>query len=60
MNLILKGMILGFERIGAKFIKLDEENIYFTLENDSFDEEKMERAKFAFKDMFSLNVKIIN
>ena len=55
----LKGMILGMEQMGAKYIKTDGVHLYFELQKENkFDDEKLKRAKDAFLSAFRLGLKV--
>jgi hypothetical protein len=56
----LKGMILGMENMGAKFVKTDGFDVYFDIAkgSDIDDDEKLKRAKQAFTKMFGLGLKV--
>jgi len=56
----LKGMILGMENMGAKFVKTDGFDVFFNIPKDSDidDDEKLKRAKQAFTKMFGLGLKV--
>lgn len=57
---LIKGMIKGFEDMGAKFIKADDFNLYFDVKKGSEidDEENLKRAKGAFLSSFGFGLKI--
>ena len=56
----LKGMIMGMEQMGAKFLKTDGLDVFFDIpkNSDIDDETKLKRAKNAFTKMFGLGLKI--
>lgn len=56
----LKGMILGMENMGAKFVKTDGFDVFFDIPkgSDIDDDAKLKRAKQAFTKMFGLGLKV--
>jgi hypothetical protein len=56
----LKGMILGMENLGAKFVKIDGFDVFFNIPKGSEidDDAKLKRAKQGFKKMFGLGLKV--
>ena len=56
----LKGMILGMEQMGAKFVKNDGFHLFFDVPigTDIDDESKLKKAKQAFTELFSVGLKI--
>lgn len=56
----LKGMILGMENMGAKFIKNDGFYVFFNIPkgSDIDNDAKLKRAKQAFTKMFGLGLKV--
>lgn len=58
MDVILKGIILGFTEMGATHIKTTTEKIYFEItEGSEWDNKKLLRASILFKD-FGLTLMI--
>jgi len=56
----LKGMILGMENLGAKFVKTDGFDVFFNIPKGSGidDDAKLKIAKQAFTKMFGLGLKV--
>jgi hypothetical protein len=57
---LLKGIIKGFEKMGAKFIKVDHFDFFFEIKkgSDIDDDEKLKTIKNAFFGNFGLGLKI--
>lgn len=58
--ILLKGNILGMEKMGAKFVKMDDEFVFFDIPKDSEidDTEKLKTMKRLFKESFDLGLKV--
>ena len=56
----LKGMILGMESMGAKFVKTNGFDLFFDIPkgSDIDDDAKLKRAKQAFAKMFGVGLKV--
>lgn len=56
----LKGMIMGLEQMGAKFVKTDGFHVFFDIpkNSDIDDDVKLKRAKEAFEKMLCVGLKI--
>jgi len=57
---LFKGMILGMEKMGAKYIKYDGIDIFFEIPEKSEinDIEKLRRARDAFQRKFAITLKV--
>lgn len=56
----LKGMIIGMEQTGAKFIKTDGFDVFFDIpkNSDIDDDIKLKRAKEAFTKILGFGLKV--
>ncbi len=57
---MLKGMIMGTEAMGAKFVKMDENHVYFkiVIGGELDDESTLSRCKEGFDRMLGLGLKV--
>lgn len=57
---LLKGMIQGMESMGAKFIKTDGFDMFFTIKKGSEidNDDRLKKAKHSFWKLFGLGLKI--
>jgi hypothetical protein len=57
---VLKGIIIGLENMGAKFIKIDETHMFIEIikEGELDDEDKLSRTKTILTKMFNLGLKV--
>jgi hypothetical protein len=60
MTTILKGLIFGMEQLGAVFIKIEGDSVYFDIPSNTSinDPEKLKRSKLAFKELAGLTLKV--
>lgn len=58
--ILLRGNILGMEKMGAKFVKMDDEFVFFDIPKGSEidDTEKLKTMKRLFKESFDLGLKV--
>lgn len=56
----LKGMILGMENMGAKFVKTDGFDVFFDIPkgSDIDDDDKLKRAKRVFTQALGLGLRV--
>lgn len=59
-SILLRGMITGMKSMGAEYVKVDNNHFYFNVtKNSEIDnDDKLIRAKEAFKKTFGLGLKI--
>lgn len=58
--ILLKGTILGMENMGAKFVKMDDQFVFFDIPKGSEidDKEKLKIVKQPFKELFGIGLKV--
>ena len=59
-SITLKGMIIGMENMGARFVKTDGFDVFFYIPKGTEidDDIKLKRSKKAFTSMFGLGLRI--
>lgn len=59
-NLVLRGIILGAEKMGATFVKIDSTHIFFNVIKGSEidNSEILERFRDVINDLYGLGIKI--